>query len=451
MPWPGAPAHPGGVPAAGDDGQAVRIQRRWFRLQLEALGHRWAPAAYPLETGEEIPVLGEAEGVGGRLLALGAYAPDADGDDPPLPAAQAGPGLLVRAVVLADRGEGRSAGPGGVPDRGEHRPDGRRAGRGRRAGAGGVQFGEEYAAHAAGMARRILDETGLLDLERLCELFPRLGFVDELAERMRFLHWDLAFADIFYGTGPDGEPSTGFDLVLGNPPWIKLSWDEAGVIGDFEPTVVVRRRRAAALRRERPGLLARSPGLRAAYLDEYAATEATKAYLGAPQNYTLLQGMQANSYKCFLPQAWSVLGEGGVAGLLHPEGVFDDPRGGALRAAIYARLRAHFQFRNARKLFADVHDSTRFSVNVYGPARGRPGFVHMANLFAAETIEASLEHPGTGPVPGIKRVGGAGRRTATQGGWCGSARGSWRRSPRRWTPRGRPPGGPGCRRCTRRS
>ncbi len=274
-------------------------------------------------------------------------------------------------------------------------------------GQAALQFGEEYAAHAAGMARRILDETGLLDLERLCELFPRLGFVDALAERMRFLHWDLAFADILYGTGPDGEPSTGFDLVLGNPPWIKLSWDEAGVIGDFEPSVVVRRRRAAALRRERPGLLARSPGLRAAYLDEYAATEATKAYLGAPQNYSLLQGMQANSYKCFLPQAWSVLGERGVAGLLHPEGLFDDPRGGALRAAVYARLRAHFQFRNARKLFADVHDSkTRFSVNVYGPERGRPGFVHMANLFAAETIEASLEHPGTGPVPGIKRVGG---------------------------------------------
>ncbi len=328
---------------AGDDGQAVRIQRRWFRLQLEALGHRWAPAAYPLETGEEIPVLGEAEGVGGRLLALGAYAPDADGDDPPLPAAQAGPGLLVRAVVLADRGEGRSAEPGGVPDRGEHRPDGRRAGRGRAEApaAAGVRAGD-----AAGMARRILDETGLLDLERLCELFPRLGFVDELAKRMRFLHWDLAFADVLYGTGPDGEPSTGFDLVLGNPPWIKLSWDEAGVIGDFEPSVVVRRRRAAALRRERPGLLARSPGLRAAYLDEYAATEATKAYLGAPQNYTLLQGVQANSYKCFLPQAWSVLGERGVAGLLHPEGVFDDPRGGALRAAVYARLRAHFQFQN---------------------------------------------------------------------------------------------------------
>ncbi len=273
-------------------------------------------------------------------------------------------------------------------------------------GQAALQFGEEYAAHAAGMARRILDETGLLDLERLCELFPRLGFVDALAERMRFLHWDLAFADIFYGTGPDGEPSTGFDLVLGNPPWIKLSWDEAGVIGDFEPSVVVRRRRAAALRRERPGLLARSPGLRAAYLDEYAATEATKAYLGAPQNYTLLQGMQANSYKCFLPQAWSVLGERGVAGLLHPEGLFDDPRGGALRAAVYARLRAHFQFQNARKLFADVGDRVRFSVNVYGPERGRPGFVHMANLFAAETIEASSEHPGTGPVPGIKRVGG---------------------------------------------
>ena len=41
----------------------------------------------------------------------------------------------------------------------------------------------------------------------------------------------------------------------------------------------------------------------------------------------------------------------GVAGFLHPEGIYEDPNGGLLRAAIYPRLRAHFQFQNEINLF----------------------------------------------------------------------------------------------------
>ena len=32
----------------------------------------------------------------------------------------------------------------------------------------------------------------------------------------------------------------------------------------------------------------------------------------------------------------------GVAGFLHPEGIYDDPNGGLFRAAIYPRLRGAF-------------------------------------------------------------------------------------------------------------
>ena len=64
------------------------------------------------------------------------------------------------------------------------------------------------------------------------------------------------------------------------------------------------------------------------------------------QNYPLLKGMQANLYKCFMPTAWRLSGSHGVTALLHPEGPYDDPKGGALREAVYPRLRAHFQFQN---------------------------------------------------------------------------------------------------------
>ena len=290
-------------------------------------------------------------------------------------------------------------------------------------------FGAEYAEHAADIARRIADEVGMLDLQKLFDQFPRLRFVDELARRHRFHHWELAFADVFYGERADGWIRGGFDLVLGNPPWVRVEWKEGAVLGDHDPLLVLRKKSAtqiATLRRElfareapaesasttsrdeggtggqgdRPG--ARSLGgtiardaatprhalrtpasasprassarhsVRDIWLAEMEQAEATQGFLSATQNYALLAGQKTNLYKCFLPQAWSIGSPDGVAGFLHPEGVYDDPKGSAFREALYPRLRSHFQFQNEKKLFAEVDHHALFSINVYGAPRSAP-------------------------------------------------------------------------------
>ena len=270
-------------------------------------------------------------------------------------------------------------------------------------------FGEDYAEaeHAADIAQRITDEVGMLDLEKLCERFPRLRFVDELARRRRFHHWELTFADQFYGAGPDGKARGGFDLVLGNPPWIKVEWEERGVLGERNPLFALRNLPASELSNQRTAAFECHAGLQDDWIAEAEEAEATQAFLNSGQNYPLLKG-QANLYKCFLPQGWMVGNENGVAGFLHPENVYDAPKGGNLRAALYPRLRSHFQFQNEQRLFAEVHHHTTFSVNVYGPPRPSPAFVHVANLYAPATVSACLAHDGSGPVPGIKDE---------QGGW----------------------------------
>ena len=265
-------------------------------------------------------------------------------------------------------------------------------------------FGEEYAEHAADIAKRISNEIGMLDLDRLFEQFPRLKFVDDLARRHRFHHWELAFADLFYGKAPDGRVRVrgGFDLVLGNPPWVKVAWEEGGVLGDYNPLFVLRGHSAAEISALRDDAFARHAGLRSAWLTELEEAEATQTYLNSQQSYPLLAGQQTSLYKCFVPQAWMIGSEAGVAGFLHPEGVYDDPKGGAFREALYPRLRAHFQFQNEKHLFAEVDHHTLFSVNVYGCTAPDPAFLHIANLFAPATADACLDHDGRGPVPGIK-------------------------------------------------
>lgn len=71
---------------------------------------------------------------------------------------------------------------------------------------------------------------------------------------------------------------------------------------------------------------------------------------------------------------FGLAGGSGVQALLHPEGVYDDPKGGLLREKLYLRLRAHYQFENQLMLFAEVHHNTKYSINVYGAPLPVPSF-----------------------------------------------------------------------------
>ncbi|WP_292975301.1 class I SAM-dependent DNA methyltransferase [Pantoea sp. UBA4549] len=249
-----------------------------------------------------------------------------------------------------------------------------------------------------GMVREessLFSGAGRLKTDVLFRHLPRLAIVDALKKQHRFFHWDLEFCDLFAERG-------GFDLMLGNPPWLKVEWQEAGVLGDYEPEFVLGRLSASKLATLRHETFNRIPLLENAWRNEYEGCEGMQNFLNAQQNYPVLRGVQTNLYKCFLPQAWRLGAQKGVAGFLHPEGIYDDPKGGQLRAAVYPRLRTHFQFHNELSLFAEVHHATMFSINVYGPQNTTPSFINMSNVYAVSAIDASFEHNNAGPVPGIK-------------------------------------------------
>ncbi|MBU2967540.1 Eco57I restriction-modification methylase domain-containing protein, partial [Amphritea atlantica] len=245
-------------------------------------------------------------------------------------------------------------------------------------------------------AREVNNQRGELNLEKLFKnpFFATLQIANQLGEHFRFFHWELTFADIFAQRG-------GFDITLGNPPWRKVEWQEGGVLGDYNPAFVLHKLSAKKLSDEREAAFARNPQLEQAWFTELAEAEGSQAFLNATQNYPQLKGMQTNLYKCFLPVAWANMNEQGVSGFLHPEGIYDDPKGGGFRREVYQRLRGHFQFINETKLFAEVHNQTLFSINIHGPV-SEPAFKNVSNLFVPGTIDLSFSHDGSGPVPGIK-------------------------------------------------
>jgi hypothetical protein len=110
----------------------------------------------------------------------------------------------------------------------------------------------------------------------------------------------------------------------------------------------------------------------------------------------------ANLFKCFLPQCWIFCTLHGVTGLLHQEGVYDDPNAGKFRREIYPRLRYHFQFVNVKPLFPDVMLWKKYSINIYSQKLESPEFYSISNLYQVSTIQESELHSGNGPVPGLK-------------------------------------------------
>ena len=243
------------------------------------------------------------------------------------------------------------------------------------------------------------DEFGYVNVDALCATFPRLALVKELAERYRFHHWELEFADLFAGRG-------GFDLNVGNPPWIKIEWNEGGLLGDYEPLFILRKYSASRLTAMREETLAKY-AIRNEYLEEYAQFAGSQNFLNGLQNYPLLKGMQTNLYKCFLPLAWYVGKCDGVSGFVHPEGVYDDPKGGGLRQEIYRCLVGHFQFQNELSLFGDVDHHVKFSLNIFsGRDTASTRFAHLANLFSVATVDACFNHSGSGTLGGIKDENG---------------------------------------------
>ena len=238
------------------------------------------------------------------------------------------------------------------------------------------------------------DKYGQLRISKLRKSFPRIRTVEAAASRLRFFHWELAFADVFASRG-------GFDLVLGNPPWLRIEWNEAGILGEVNPLFAIRKLNANEISKLRADAFARFPGLQEAWASELEEAEATQSFLNATQNYPLLRGMQTNLYKCFLPLGWKLNNDTGVAGFLHPEGPYDDPKGGGLREVLYQRLRAHFQFQNAFILFPIAHRE-KFSINIYGNQRAIIAFDNISSLFTPTTVDASFAHDGAGICDGIK-------------------------------------------------
>ncbi|WP_149263574.1 class I SAM-dependent DNA methyltransferase [Actinomadura sp. K4S16] len=240
---------------------------------------------------------------------------------------------------------------------------------------------------------------GMDSPNRLEDRFPWLKVIthpqDGIAAQQGFFHWELQFAQIFH--------KGGFDLQVGNPPWVRPTWVEGQVLAECEPWFMLVENPANEIWNARKEEVLRISRNQDFYLSEVAALEGAANFVGAPAIYPLLAGTQPDLYRAFMSRVWTGLGAHGTAGLLHPDTHFTGDRERRIRREAYKRLRLHADFVNTGNRFfpPPVDRNTHVGLHIYGIPQ-KIGFFHLSWLFNTKALVDSFGHDSSGALPGIK-------------------------------------------------
>ena len=197
----------------------------------------------------------------------------------------------------------------------------------------------------------------------------------ELAGRHGFLHWPLAFPQVFSRERP------GFDVVVGNPPWEEVTIEELSFYGMYRPGInsmseAERSKIIAALVRERPDL----PGV---LRERQHGLEVTRSAL-ASGDYGQMGG-DPDLYKYFCQRYRTLVRDGGFIGVVLPRTAFNTKGSQGFRKWLYvgsATHRVDFLLNRGRWIF---DSEPRYSIALVVAERTFPTSGHRIEVAGTAT------------------------------------------------------------------
>src|SRR5699024_10594787 len=166
---------------------------------------------------------------------------------------------------------------------------------------------------------------GAANIDTLVRSTPWLQRATEIAAEQRFFHWELDFAAAF--------DRGGFDLQVGNPPWVRPRPDVAALLGEYDPWWVLANKPSNAEKSQRRELTLAHPGATETVLLGSRDVESTATFVGSGAMYPEMAGTQPDLYRNFMARTWAHSSDSGIVTLVHPPTHLTDARGYALRLA----------------------------------------------------------------------------------------------------------------------
>lgn len=241
-----------------------------------------------------------------------------------------------------------------------------------------------------------LDRTtsGRKRYEDVLNAHPWLITANTIAQEQAFFHWDLDFATVM--------AKGGFDFQVGNPPWVRPRTDMDALLSEHDPWFSLANKPTQAEKKERRELLADNDAVLETLSKGLAEAVVTSAVLGDATRYPHLQNQQPDLYRGFMERTWANSSVDGVVSLIHPRSYLTEKAAVGLRSGSYLRLRRLWNITNKLHLFDIDANEKNFDVSVYGAKKDRPHYLFASSVHHPNTIVGSLNHDGTGPVPGFK-------------------------------------------------
>lgn len=231
---------------------------------------------------------------------------------------------------------------------------------------------------------RLNDEEGAVpithdDIQRIIEspVLVSQGVrteIDKLSERYGFLHPHIAFPHVFHPSGGSGDWASGFDVVLGNPPWERIKIQEKEWFATKHPGIAGAPN-AAARKQMIQGLKETADPLYDAFALDLRKADGESHLVRNSGAYPLCGQGDINTYSVFAELMRRNVAPNGMVGVVVPSGIATDDTTKAFFKAITSShtLASLFSFENEEFLFPGVHHSTKFSLlTMSGPLRHFP-------------------------------------------------------------------------------
>jgi len=225
--------------------------------------------------------------------------------------------------------------------------------------------------------------------------------VQRLAQQYKFLHWHLAFPQVFRVPSDDSEPdneqtgwSRGFDLVLGNPPWETAEMKEKEWFAECRPDIT-NAQNASARRKMIAALQTEDPQLYEAFADDNRRAEGERSLLRLTGRYPLCARGKLNTYSMFAELNRSLINTRGHLGCIVPSGIATDETTKFFFQDVLKQqsIVALFGFINEEMLFPAVLHNFKFALLILsGPHRRTetPDFVF--NCYNMEHVADRSRH-----------------------------------------------------------
>lgn len=239
-----------------------------------------------------------------------------------------------------------------------------------------------------------------------------LGRAREISKDQRFMHWQVAFPDV-WEQWDSGTPKGGFDAIIGNPPWDKMEFEEEPW---FEARIQEIARASTGAEREKAiENLRNSKHPIVSEFDAASRVLATSVRVARTSGaYPLLSRGRPNIYGLFVEKSLALIKPDGMIGLVTPSGIASDLGASEFFRSIATtgRLSCLFDFENKGKFFPDVDSRFKFCVFAMGgkdrtfPAADCAFFLHGADEIGKAESAFSLKaedfqriNPNTGTAP----------------------------------------------------